>query len=123
MTKVTLTDPADNPAAAIADVQRVTVNDALGRAIMLRKPGVLAQFRLVEALGQSAQNQVYMGMVLPLLFVGSIDGGAVVPPTTKGEVEALISRLDEAGIQAVMLGVQEHFAESDEDAMRKKSAE
>jgi len=123
MAKVTLTDPAENPAAVVPEVQKATVTDATGRLIMLRKPGVLAQFRLVEALGRSAQNQVYMGMVLPLLFVGSIDGAAVVPPATKGEVEALITRLDEAGIQAVMLGVQQHFTEDSEEAARKKSAE
>ncbi|MFD2271413.1 hypothetical protein ACFS07_10435 [Undibacterium arcticum] len=33
-----------------------TVVDALGRTIKIKKPGVLAQYRLIEALGDSAQN-------------------------------------------------------------------
>ncbi len=98
--------------------QPVDVTDAAGHTIRLRKPGVLAQFRLVEALGTAAQNQVYMGMVLPLLFVAAIDGQPVAEPGSKGEIEALIVRLDEDGVQAVMLGVQEHFAAPDEAAAK-----
>ena len=47
-----------------------------GRTIGLKKPAVLAQFRLVEVLGESAANDVHMGMVLPLMFVVSIDDQA-----------------------------------------------
>lgn len=92
------------------------VTDARGRTIKLKKPGVLAQYRLIEALGDSAKNEVYMGMVLPLIFISEIDGDVVFQPNTKREVEALIQRLDEEGISAVSLGVQEHFGKSDPDA-------
>ena len=54
-----------------------------------------------------------MGMVLPLIFVASIDGDQVFMPNTKREVEALISLLDEDGVSAVVNGVQEHFGQSD----------
>lgn len=121
MARVTLTD-GETPSAKLvaAAAKSVDVTDALGRTIVLRKPDVLAQFRMVEALGDSARNQVYMGMVLPLLFVASIDGEAVATPDTKAEVEALIKRLDEAGIQAVMEGVQAHFGEAaDPETARK----
>lgn len=122
MVKVTLTE-APAPAKALAAPQPVDITDETGRTITLRKPGVLAQFRLVEAMGASASNQVYMGMILPLLFVAAIDGDAVAEPGTKGEVEALIKRLDEAGVQAVMIGVQEHFAVTDQGEAVKKSVE
>lgn len=92
-----------------------TVVDAKGRAITLRKPGVLAQFRLVEMLGATASNQAYMGMVLPLTFVGSIDGDPVAIGT-KRELEALIQRLDEDGVLAVATAVQANFGEQDPDA-------
>ncbi len=77
------------------------VTDARGRTIKLKKPGVLAQYRLIEALGDSAKNEVYMGMVLPLIFISEIDGDVVFQPNTKREVEALIQRLDEEGIWLV----------------------
>lgn len=94
----------------------VSITDSNGRSITLKKPGVLAQYRLIELLGDSAKNEVYMAMVLPLIYVASIDGHPVPAPTKKVEIEALISRLDEDGINAVMLGVQEHFGKSDPDA-------
>ncbi|MGC5301786.1 hypothetical protein, partial [Escherichia coli] len=43
-----------------------TVTDASGRVITLRKPGILAQYRLIDALGNSARNEVYVGMVMPV---------------------------------------------------------
>lgn len=94
----------------------LAVTDSKGRSIKLKKPGVLAQYRLIEALGESAKNEVYMGMVLPLIFVSEIDGDPVFLPTSKREIEALIQRLDEEGLEAVMLGVQENFKRADPDA-------
>lgn len=95
-----------------------TVTDSRGRAIRLKKPGVLAQYRLIEALGESAKNEVYMGMVLPLIFVSAIDEMVIYMPTSKAQVEALIQQLDEEGIAAVMQGVQEHYGKADEQAER-----
>lgn len=94
----------------------VIVTDASDRTIKLKKPGVLAQYRLIDALGESAKNRVYTSMVLPLIFVAEIDGEPVSVPNTKLEIEALIQRLDEAGINAVNKGVAEHFGGGDPEA-------
>lgn len=94
----------------------ILVTDAQGRKIKLKKPGVLAQFRLVEILADSAKNEVYMGMVLPLIYVAEIDGEAVMMPNSKREVEALIQRLDEDGISAVAQGVMANFGASNPEA-------
>lgn len=93
----------------------VSVTDERGRVIKLKKPGVLAQYRLVEILADSARNEVYMGMVLPLIYVVSIDDEPVFQPSRKSEVEALIQQLDEDGIAAIMAGVQENFGRIDPD--------
>lgn len=85
------------------------VKDARGRTITLRKPGILAQYRLIETMGESAKNEVYMDMVMPVLFVSAIDGEPVPAPMKKSEVEALIQRLDEDGITAVVTGVRDKF--------------
>jgi hypothetical protein len=106
------TPSAEVVAKATAEV---TVTDARGRVITLKKPGVLAQFRLVEALGDSAKNQTYLGMVLPLIFVTAIDGDPVYQPSKKSEVEALIQQLNDEGIEAVMNGVNENFGKTDTD--------
>lgn len=111
--KVDITPSAELVAKAQAEQQ---VTDSTGRVISLRKPGILAQYRLVDAMGASASNQAYMAMVLPLLFVSAINDDRVPTPCTKREVEALIQRLDEAGIGAVMEGVQQHFGGQDPEA-------
>lgn len=112
MAKLTV-NPTPSAEAVAKAVAETSVPDARGRVITLKKPGVLAQYRLVELMGDSAKNEVYMGMVLPLIFVTAIDGDAVTQPRSKREVEALIERLDEDGISAVSVAVQEHFGPSD----------
>lgn len=113
--KVTLNPTPSAELVAKAQTEQ-TVTDALGRVIKLRKPGVLAQYRIVDAMGASASNQAYMAMVLPLLFVSAINADPVPPLGTKREVEALIQRLDDEGVAAVMAGVQEHFGAQDPEA-------
>lgn len=90
-----------------------TVVDALGRTIKIKKPGVLSQYRLIEALGDSAANSTYMNMVLPLIYVTAVDDLVVYQPKTKLEVEALIQQLDEDGIRAVVRYVRDKFGKSD----------
>lgn len=118
---VTIATPSEQIVKAAAKTFDVT--DESGRTITLKKPGVLAQYRFVEALGPLALNKVYMGMTMPLVFVTAIDGVPVALPGSKGEIEALISRLDEAGLDAVMTCVQENFGGATAEDSAKKSAE
>ena len=97
-----------------------TVIDARGRVIKLKKPNVLAQYRLVEVLGESARNGVYTAMVLPLIYVVAIDDDEVMSSTSKLQIDALIQRLDDDGVNAVMSGVQEYFGNSDSQAEKEK---
>lgn len=108
----------DTPSAQlVAQATRdADITDSTGRIIKLRKPGVLAQFRLIEAVGDSAKNEVYMAMVMPLLFVASIDGEDVEPIVRKSELEALINRLGDDGVAAVVGKVAELFGARDPEA-------
>lgn len=99
---------AAQPQAAEAP-KDVTVTDARGRVIGIKKPPFLAQFRLTEGLGQTASNDAYMNMIAPVLYVASINGDPVSTPTTKLQVEAILQRLDEDGYSAVFKGMMEHF--------------
>jgi len=115
MAKVTLNQTPTAQVIAKA-AAAVTITDARGRSITLKKPGVLAQFRLIEALGDTAKNEVYVRMVMPLIYVAEVDGDPVPPPVRKSEVEALIQRMDEDGIAAVMEGVTANFGAQDPEA-------
>ena len=112
MTTVTLNEtPTQQVISKAAHEAKVT--DSHGRVIKLKKPGILAQFRIVEVAGDSASNRVYMNMVLPLIYVTELAGEPVTQPANKLQLEALIQRLDEHGVDAVMSGVREHFGEQD----------
>jgi hypothetical protein len=114
--KVTVRKAAAETEALIQPDTHV-VTDAKGRAITLTKPGPLAQFRLVRMLpADVAENRAYVMMVLPLLFVTAIDGDGVPPPQTERQIEALIQRLDEGGLAAVISGVQEKWGSQDPEA-------
>lgn len=108
--------PSDQIIAKAA--QTVTVKDSAGREITIKKPGILAQYRLVEVAGESAKNEVYMRMILPLIYVTAIDGDPVSQPANKLQLEALIQRLDEHGIVAIDKGANQNFGETnpEEDA-------
>lgn len=96
--------------------EETVITDSKGRSIKMKKPGVLAQYRLIEALGEVSANTTYMAMVMPLIYVVAIDDSPVHQPKSKIQVEALIQQLDEEGIQAVMKHVMEAYGEIDPEA-------
>lgn len=100
----------------VSQANEVTyVVDARGRKIGLKSPTLLAQFRLVELLGESAKNQTFMGMVLPIVMVCEIDGHAVHPPSTRAQLDALISRVDNDGLAAIAAHLGADMTEEPED--------
>ena len=90
----------------------VDVKDRRGRTLQIKRPNVLAQYKLVEMLGASAEGRVYLAMVTPLLFLQSIDG-EVQNFANKREMEAVIQRLDDDGLAALNAGIEEHFGAAD----------
>jgi hypothetical protein len=112
--------PADTPSKELVKkaAEAVTIDTANGLTVTLKKPGVLSQFRLVKILGEAAKNQVYVGMVIPITFVTSINGVAVNYPNTEREIEAIITRLDEEGVTAVMQAVAENFGGESPDEQK-----
>ncbi|WP_454751692.1 hypothetical protein [Cupriavidus necator] len=110
MTKVTITPSQEIVAAAATEV---IVDDARGRKLTLKKPGLLAQFRLTEAMGpDAAENGAYRAMCMPLMWVVAIDGERVNLPTSKLEIEALIQRLEDDGFLAINMGIEKHFRDN-----------
>lgn len=92
--------------------------DKKNRKIVLKKPNVLAEYRIVEIVGDTAKNETYMLMIMPLLFVNSIDD-EIVNVSSKLELEALITRLDDT-VSEVVNKVRENFYfENKEDAKEK----
>lgn len=117
MTQVTIKpQEAMTPSEAVvrAANEEFSAVDSLGRTIALKKPGVLAQFDLIEALGDLAKNDVYRVMCIPAIYVVSIDGAVAPPPSNRAQMRALISRLGEEGFEAIRKAIAERYPQEDD---------
>lgn len=100
----------------VQDMQaEFSVQDSRGRNFALKKPDVLAQFDLIEALGDLAKNDVYRMMCIPVIYVVSIDGSPAPPATNKLQMRALISRIGEDGFAAIQKGIKDRFPQQEDD--------
>ena len=121
MTTVTVNQNAEQPASERQPAnENPTVTDSRGRVLRLKRPNALAQYRLVDALGPSAENRVYLSMCIPLIYLDGIDGEPVAQPATKLQIEALIQRLDDPGLLALNAGVAQHFSSDEQEVARAK---
>ncbi|MGA4020416.1 hypothetical protein ACI2T7_03275 [Ralstonia nicotianae] len=106
MTSVTIT-PSEQIVKAAA--KELTVDDALGRKITLRKPNPLANLDFAKAAGGSELNMLYLAEVAHLKYVGAIDGELVPTPATEAQLRALYQRLGDEGNEAAQRGVAANF--------------
>ncbi len=110
MTTVTLQSPTQQMIERSKN--EVTVNDAIGRSYTLADPGVTAEYDHVLALGKAADNQTFLAMTMPLIYLKAIDGDPVIPPRTLAEVRALIQRIGRDGMKAISVGIEANFFDS-----------
>jgi hypothetical protein len=83
------------------------VTDSLGRVIGIKRLGPVQRLHMLKLIG--GQNEHYMGMASLAFLVESIDGTPVSKPVNELQLDGLIGRLGDEGIEAVANGVVEHF--------------
>jgi hypothetical protein len=100
--------------------KEVKITDTKGRVILLKKPSnVLSQYRLVEMVGASAaKNDIYMSMILPFIYIVSIDN-LPVSINSKIELDALISRFDDDDIRLIGEAISKNFSVNEEEEKEK----
>lgn len=111
MTTTNRKNPTPSQQMVAEAVQEHEITTKSGMKITLKKPGVLASFKLVKSLGPLAENVSYLKMVMPLLFVSAIDDELLIPPRSEREIDALILRLDDEGLTAAMVEIQRVWGE------------
>lgn len=115
MPSVTLHPPGAVPAETHAPApetptQRVVkaanalryVTDEQGRTIGWRKLNALEDFDLTEIAGANAGNQEWMLRATIAFGVREIDGDPVSRPANKNQLRAMVARLDDAGMSAIL---------------------
>ena len=94
----------DTPSARMVAAAHATTEttDALGRRLTLRRLTALDKLRLFKAAGpQLAQNPPWLGTALLVASVTAIDDIPVPPPVSEGQIESIVQRLGDEGINAV----------------------
>jgi hypothetical protein len=110
MPRLTVKEDAAPEAAAKTSPTSAVVTDAQGRKITIRKLGPIERMRLAKLVGgENSANEVYMGYATLAFTVTDIAGDPVYPPANERELEALVGRLDDHGLEAVANGYVEHF--------------
>ena len=78
------------------------VVDSLGRRLTLRGLTALDKLRIFKAAGpELALNQPWLAIAILASSVTAIDDIPVPPPSTETQIEALVSRLGDSGIEAI----------------------
>ncbi len=76
--------------------------DSDGRVIMVRKLSPLMRMKLFAAVGpELSKNQQYLGTAMLAAAATSIDGDPVMFPQTRLQLEALVERLGDPGLEAI----------------------
>lgn len=92
--------PTTRHLAAVQSAQ--TIQDSEGRTLAIRRLTALDKLRLFKAAGPTlSQNHLWLGMATLAVSVSAIDDVPIPPPSTEGQIEALVSRLGDAGIAAI----------------------
>lgn len=105
-------------AAIVASGKRVVETiDGLGRRLKVRFVSARDRMMLAKAIGSElAKNEVYLGYATLAWAVVELDNGSGedprIPPMVKpSEVEFLVDRLGDEGLEAVGKVYKEHFAD------------
>jgi hypothetical protein len=95
---------ANTPSASIVASarQESVTTDALGRKITMRRLLALDRLRLFKAVGAAnSSNAPYFGMAMLAASVTQIDEWPAPFPSRESDVEMLVARLGDDGLEAV----------------------
>lgn len=104
----------DTPSQEIARSATITITDDNGREIEIRKLKPIDQLRMLEIIGpENSNNGPYLGYAVFAYSVTKLDGQPIPRVSSKLALEAIVTRLDEAGINAVSKGFKQLYADDD----------
>ena len=105
-------DAVKTPSESIVDSanQSMVTTDARGRSIAFKKLSALERMRLFEIIGgANSENRMYLGHAALAACVTAIDGVEAGFPGTKLQLEHMIGRLDDDGLNAIAEAYSKQF--------------
>jgi len=95
--------------------------DKDGRTIGIKKLGPVERMRMFSIIGaENARNDAYLSIAALAFLVVEMDGAPVVRPGNMLQLEGLVSRLGDNGLEAIAIEAAERFApeQIDESAVK-----
>jgi hypothetical protein len=103
---VTLGEPvAPKPKLNIVDDRTATIRTSAGRHLTIKRLSVVEKMRLAKALGEHSGNDSYSNFAVVAAAVREIDSVPVPFPMTNLQLEAIVQRLDDDGMEAAPEGL------------------
>jgi hypothetical protein len=107
---VQLETPSQQSAQPSAKPGTATVTDSLGRRIAIATLGPVEKMRAFAAVGpENAKNDGYMSIAQLAFLVTEIDGEPIPRPKNVLQLEGLLARLGNEGVDAIIAGAVEHL--------------
>lgn len=78
-----------------------TITDAAGRQIEVRRVSRRESMRFMRQWGAACNVQMWLGQAILAACARSIDGVPQPAPATPDQVEILVERLDDVGLEAI----------------------
>ena len=104
------TPPAPKSKLNIVDDRTATIRTSDGRMLTVKRLSVVEKMRLAKALGEHSGNDSYGNFAVVAASVREIDSMPIPFPMTTLQLEAIVQRLDDDGmesaIRALLLAVQ-----------------
>ena len=97
--------------------------DSKGRRIVWRRLSALEDFDLSEIAGANTSNPDWMARATLAFGTREIDGEPIGRPTNKNHIRALIGRLEEEGLTAIIEGIGDLTSEASSEADRAKNSQ
>lgn len=91
--------PTEAVVGSATEMKRI--KDATGRVIGVVKPSALLRYRTMKMLGEMANNGPVMGHAMLVCCVRELDGKPIPQPNSERQIEVMIERLDDVGLNAV----------------------
>ncbi len=92
------------PTASVVgpSTEYITVKDALGREMAIRRLNALDKLRLLRVAGPAlSENQAWLGIAMLAASVVEFQGVPVPMPVTEQQIEAIVSRIGDTGLDAI----------------------
>lgn len=93
------------PGVMIVDDRTATIRDSRRRMLTVKRLNAIEKMRLARALAENSGNDSYANFAVVAASVRELDGEFIPFPMNTIQLEALVARLDDQGMEAALVAL------------------